>query len=472
MLLAILTVATCVDPSMYGAVPDDRKSDTEAIQKAIDAAVTGSGKVCLGKGVFHVERTRELGSLMITRGPLELYGTGSDTVIRMSGSGKRDDWRAFEIKGARKIYLHDFVIDGLDAFDGAEQTHLIEIAAGTSDVTINRMTFGPMRRPDQRIGEGIGGDCIRLLGKRGAEVVDVSITNSTFVDCDRSGIAFQRALKRILIAHTKISGTGDAAIDFEPTGKGDIQDVVMLDLTITHSPDAQGSIAVSIGGHGEDLAHRITLADSKIIGGGIKLLNVADVHILRNTIDYGAGKKIPTIGVMRRGTGVVISKNTITRPASAAAGPIIRAEHNHGHMPRNLTVENNILQQETAAPVIATTSVSGVVVRRNKIRYTGSDPRVSIVNVTAVIGDVDNVSVTDNEIEGDAGAVLSVRARDRLIKTVELRANKAPRTPTTVHCQGKAAGYAAIRTDDGPAARSACKGVQIAPIRTPSTRTP
>lgn len=470
MLIAILTTAiSCIDPSRYGAVPDDGKPDTAAIQQAIDAAASSGGNVCLGKGVFHVERRngrkKEWGSLTITKGPLEMYGVGAETVIRMTGPGRKDDWRAIEIKGVRGVYLHDFAIDGLDAYDTEEQTHLIIVAPGSADITINRMALGPMRKSGERVGAGIGGDCIRLLGEIGAEVEDVVITNSTFTNCDRSGISLQRGLRRILIAHNTIQGTGDQEIDFEPTGKGDIQDVMMLDLTLKHYADAQGSEVIAIGGNGKYLARRVTLADSRIEGGGIRIIDVADLQILRNKVDFGAGNKTPVISVMRRGGNIRIAKNTIIRPATAGPGPILAATHLAGQVPRGIALEDNTIQQETASPVVRMTSVGGVVVQRNKIAYTGADATMPIVHVSAVLNDVESVAVTDNEITGDADAVLMVGNRDHRIRFVEVRGNKALRTPSSIRCNGKAEGFENISSDESGARQAVCKGVMLQPVR-------
>ncbi|HEU0030836.1 MAG TPA: right-handed parallel beta-helix repeat-containing protein [Kofleriaceae bacterium] len=466
MLLALLTAAaSCIDPSTYGAVANDGKPDTDAIQKAIDAAAAKGGKVCLGKGVFHVEKVREFASLLISKGPVEIYGTGPETVLRMTGSGGHDDWRAIRILRTGGVYLHDFKIDGLDAYDTEEQTHLIEIAPESSDITIANMALGPMRKPGQPIGKGIGGDCIRILGKLGGEVEDVTIVNTKFVDCDRSGISLQRSLRRIVIANDTFERTGDQGIDFEPTGKGSIEDVVISRVTVKHDPTAQGSDAITIGGHGPYPARRITVVDSKIEGGGIRMIDAEDVVLLRNTIDYGARNKAPTINIMRRVANVRIAKNTITRPAGAEAGPVLAATHLAKHVPHGIAFEDNVVRQETPAIVVNMTSVGGVSVRRNKITYTGADRGMPIVNVVAVFADVEDVAVTDNEVTGDAGAIVSVKNAQHVIRRVEVGGNQAPKTPTSVECKGKPDGFDDIQSDGPATQRAACRGVKLVPMR-------
>jgi hypothetical protein len=463
MLALLIAGVTCIDPASFGAAPDDGKDDAPAIQQAIDAAGRSGAAVCLGKGVFHlerVERQKLYGSLVVTRA-LEMYGQGPNTVLRMSGSGNRRDWRAIEIRGARGVQLHDFTIDGLEAHDTVEQTHLIDIAWGSHDITMNRMTLGPMRKPGEIVGKGIGGDCVRLLGKPGNEVTDVTISNSTLTDCDRSGVALQRGLRRIHLSNLTITGTGDQSIDFEPTGRSDIQDIVMVRLDIKHHPNAQGSDAIAIGGHTKLVTRRVTLADSKIDGGGVRIIDATGVQLLRNTINFGARKKMPVISILRRGSDISIRKNTLIRPATAQPGPIVAGTHLGKDAARGVVVEDNDIQQETPAPVVRMTSINGVVVQRNRIVYSGGDTKMAIVNISAVLGDVDDIRVSDNVIAGEAGAVIVVGNRDHVIRTVEVTHNHAPLTAVSVRCAGKAIAFSNISTDADGSRRSQCKDVRL-----------
>lgn len=469
MLLPILTAAVaCVDPATYGAIPDDGQPDTAALQRAIDVAVDAGGKLCLPKGTFQVERTRELGSLMITRGPLEISGSGPQTVIRMTGDGARADWRAFEIRGARGVYFHDFTIDGLEAFNTREQTHLIEVAPGSADITIDHMTLGPMRRPDQAVGQGIGGDCIRLLGKPGAEVSDVLITNTRLFACDRSGVSLQRSLRRIVIAHSTIADTGDQEIDFEPTGKGTIEDVALLDLAIHRNPAAQGGWAIAIGGHGPYPARRVTLADCRIDGGGIRILDAVGVQILRNTIANGA-RKTPSIIVLRKAADIRIAHNRITRADPGAAAPVLAGSHLHGYAPRGVVFEHNDVHQAGAASVVNLHSVSGVVVRDNRVAYTApaGSRHAPVVNVTAVLGDVAGVTVADNHVTGDTGAVLAINHGRHRLSFVDVRGNIAPLAARELECRGTPAAFAHVRVAGGARGCGAAR-----PPVVPATRRP
>lgn len=468
MLIALLTAGACVDPATFGAKPDDGKSDTVAIQQAIDQAASRNEAVCLGKGVFLLEKSstrRQWGSLVI-HDAVEMYGVGPTTILRMSGSGGKNDWRAISIANVEGVALHDFTIDGLEAYDTEEQTHLLEIAPGSSNIDIRRMVFGPMRKPTDPVGGGIGGDCIRLLGKVGAEVTDVSITNSKFVACDRSGISLQRAVRRLLIARVSIVDTGDQAVDFEPTGKGDIQDIVMLELDVKHHPNAQGSDVIAIGGNRDDRARGVILADSKIDGGGIRMIDVENVQLLRNTIDFGARKKMPVISIMRRADDVVVANNSLRRPSGAQPGAIIAATHLDKRIPRGVRFEHNKVVQETPAPIVNMNSVGSVVVRRNDIDYRGGDPSIPIVTLTATAGDVDNLTFVDNTIVGGVRALVSLGARDHHIAKIDVRGNRAAATKFSIVCAEGNGGYSKISGDDSSIRQAKCNRIVISPQRT------
>lgn len=460
MLLALLT--PCIDPVTYGAVASDSKPDTAAIQKAIDEAVSKHAEVCLGEGVWELEpparqgKHGPIGSLLIS-GPVTIRGKGGKTVLRMVGDGDKRDWRGIHIKDAHDVSLVDFAIDGLGAYNTEEQTHLVEIGPDSHDITVSGMTFGPMRKPDEPIGKGIGGDGIRVLGNPGHEVEDVVIADSTFVDCDRSGIGLQRSVRRIAILRDKITGAGDQSIDFEPTGRGAIEDVAIIGVTIDKPAASQGAWAMTLVGN-KDLAHRITVADSTIDGGAIMLMNVEDVDIRHNKITQGAQSKDATISWIRHGSNVTVRNNTITRPSTAQAGPLVRASHNNGAIPHGLVVTDNVLRQETHAAVVGSESVGGVVVRNNTIDYTGTDP-IDAVVVSAVAGDLADVEVSGNTVSGNVKAVLDVASREHNVASIRVHANKGPKA--SVHCRGKAESFGAVVLDDKAAATVECKGVTV-----------
>jgi len=424
MLLALL--ASCISPAALGAVPDDHKDDTPAFQRAIDQAIAEHAEVCIPPGVWNLARPPgRVGSLELTGGPIAIRGAGPGTVLRMTGPGNHRTWAVLYAHDAHDVVIRDLTIDGLDAVETREQTHLIQLSPGTHDVVIAGVTLGPMRRPGQAIGDGIGGDCLRLLGEVGREVADVTVADTRFVDCDRSGIGLQRALRDVALVGVTITGTGDTPIDFEPTGQGAITDVAIVDVAIHQPPAAQSAWAITLTGIGDDLASRLLVERATLDGGGIAMLNVADVEIADSAITaHPATGGRAMISVMRRGTDVRLLRNTITRPAAAGPGLVIRTSHNNGFFPHGLTVLDNTLTQATGQPVIVTNSAGGLVVRHNVIDYTG-DPGVPMVQAIAELGDVAGLAIEDNDVRGASGALIATSARGaHQVSEVSQRGNR------------------------------------------------
>lgn len=437
-LFAAAAVA-CISPLAFGAVAGDGLGDEQAIAAAILEARQRNAAVCLPAGVFELARPVQLASLVID-GPVTLRGEGASTILRMTGDGRQGDWRGIELRaGARGVIFEDLAIDSLGTFNTEEQTHLVQLSPGVSRVTFRRVQFGPMRHPGQSEGEGSGGDCLRLVGEAHAMVEDVVVARSLFVDCDRSGVSLQRGLRRVVIARSMIRGTGDSPIDFEPTAPGPIEDVVMTGLSIQRGPQAQGSWGIAIGGYGNDVATRITVADNVLEGGGVGMLNVGHVLVAQNEIRHGTGAG-PTLSVRRRAEQVLVQDNLIVRPSGAPAAALIDAQHNNGFAPTSLQLVENQLQQETSAPVISSQSVARLEVRGNLIEYRGPDVRQFVITTHATAADAERVVMTGNTIRGAARGALRLDARSRAVRGVKMRGNLSGSVSASVACEAQAEG--------------------------------
>jgi len=469
--MVLVFLVACISPTQFGAVADDDRSDTVAFQRAVDEAITKTTNVCVGPGVWHLTRTKgQLGSLMITAGPLEIRGQGRRTVLRMTGDGNQGHWGMIQLRGAQRVVLCDLTIDGLAAYNTEEQTHLVEIGPDSKDIVLFNVTLGPMRKPSEPVGAGIGGDCIRLLGNPGHEVERVVISHSTFVDCDRSAIGLQRSLRKIVIASIKVRGTGDTPIDFEPTGAGAIEDVVMIGLDIERAPKGQGAWSVTIGGIGVDLARRVVLTKSRLGAGGVGMINVADVEITDNVMTHHAGVE-GVISIMRRGSRIRVANNTIVRPASTPAGPLVRATHNNGYSPDRLLVEHNTLRQETSAPIIYSASARSMIVRDNSMEYSGSDPRMGIVVAEARTVDVDELRILDNKIRG-GHSILIAGARNHHFGEVEVQRNTTDQNLNPIKCDGTAAAFRAVTIDSDLKPKNGCEKMRLTRARARPTPNP
>jgi hypothetical protein len=331
------------------------------------------------------------------------------------------------------VTIRDLTIDGLGAYDTEEQTHLLEVATGARATTIDHVHFGPMRRPDQKIGDGIGGDCVRLIGEDGKDVDGVKLVDSVFADCDRSGIALQRHVRRVVIRGDTITGTGDTPIDFEPTGAGpggSITDVTIDHTTIERPKDAQGEWAISLTG--TDL-----VVDKVVIkNGGINMGNVLRVAITNNDIS-GLGARL---SLFRRAEDVTISGNHIAASAEATTLAIIRASHNHGFVPRGITITHNVLRQPKPAPVIELLSATHVSITNNELHYDAADPTWAFVDVEAIADDVDAIRIADNELDGD-GLGLRLGPGRHAFHDVAFTNNKLVGAKRAIRCEGTPAGF-------------------------------
>lgn len=474
MLPLVAAAIACISPLSYGAVPDDGKPDEAALAKALAEAHAKRAAVCLPAGVFELGRTADRASLVIDRGPVTLRGVGAATVLRMTGDGRKGDWRGLELRaGARDVVIEELTIDSLGTFNTEEQTHLIQLSPGVRKVALRKVHLGPMRRPEQALGEGSGGDCVRLLGESDRMIEDVVIRDAAFVDCDRSGVSLQRGLRRISITRSSFRGTGDAAVDFEPTAPGPIERVTLSELDIEQAVGSQASWAMTIGGHGDSVATQITVTDCKLRGGGIGLLNVGQVLISGNEITHGASAAA-TIMLRRRAGAVRVERNVIVRPHGSPVGALIEAQHNNGLAPTSLVITRNHLRQETAAPLVSTTSLAELEVSKNLLEYLGQDARQYVIDTHAVAADAGKIRVLDNTIRGaTAAAALRLDARKRAVSGVELRGNVAESLAESVACEMQQGGrIAQVATSDNVlgTTRSRCNLAAEAPA--PATNPP
>lgn len=433
VLAVIATKLACVDPAVFGGMPDDGVSDTQAIQQAIDKAIATRADVCLGPGVWNLERGAAIPSLSIT-GELTLRGDGPRTILRMTGSGRHGDWRAIQVRGpAHDVVIRDLVIDGLAAHDTEEQTHLVEVALGARYVTITNVRLGPMRRPDQKIGDGIGGDCLRLIGNPGSNVSFVKVIESSFIDCDRSGIAVQRHVDHLEVRGVTIAGTGDTPIDFEPTGTepgGAIEKVSIVDSTLDRPVTAQGDWAITLSGSD------VLVASSVLRNGGINAGNVAKL-VLDDLLITGRSARI---SLFRRGDGIDIANSVIAPSRDSKAEPVIRASHNHDFVPHDIRILRNTIYQPAAAPVIQLLSAHHVKIFDNELHYDAKDTRPAFVAAEAILGDVDDLTIKRNTMLGTALG-LRLGPGKHAFGSVTFSSNKLPSSRRTLECDGDKTGF-------------------------------
>ncbi len=121
-----------VTHARFGAVPDDGKEDTLAIQAAIDAAAAaGGGVVSLPKGRYDIHQTKVSPYLQIRSDGIVLRGQGSGqsgTILFMGAPGDEGPVRRLGTVSAQIEARHHTALAVLGAEDGNE------LAAYTKDV--------------------------------------------------------------------------------------------------------------------------------------------------------------------------------------------------------------------------------------------------------------------------------------------------------------------------------------------------
>ncbi|PIE63156.1 MAG: virulence factor [Desulfobacter postgatei] len=125
----------------FGAVPDDGKEDTLAIQAAIDAAAAvGGGVVFLPKGRYDIHQTETSPYLQICSDGIVLRGQGSDktgTTLFMGAPGKAGLIRRLGTVSARIDARHHAALAVLGAGEGHElAAYTKEVVRGQTDIQV------------------------------------------------------------------------------------------------------------------------------------------------------------------------------------------------------------------------------------------------------------------------------------------------------------------------------------------------
>lgn len=391
------TVA-CVAPESFGAVADDGLDDRVPLQQAMVAAADRGLPLCLPRGTLNVSRRPgAIASLVMPSRPLTLRGMGaaSRLVALPQFEDIRHDWWILQVSGAGHV-LSDFAIDASNRGITGEQTHLIQILGPARDLRLEglRLTI-PMQAGND------GGDCIRLLGDPGRVVEDVVLRRIVGVECERSFIALQRQVRRVLIEEVASVAVGGQAIDMEPTGPGAIDDVVIRRSRLLRGRIAKGGYTVSLAGSRSRPSTNLALEDN-VIEAGVQVYRVHHASIIRNEITGGfAGRGL--LKLQQDTQYVSIVGNHLRRSRGEGAG--IELNLHHGTWPQHVTIRDNVIEMAGPGyPVHAEPAVS-LVVEGNDITC-HPDARAAIY-LRGVGAAVASVEVRGNLISG--GCHLGVR---------------------------------------------------------------
>jgi len=388
----------CISPIAFGARVDDGVDDREAIQAAIDEAGRRRAEVCLPAGELQVSRRfGKIASLEITGTGVTLRGEGAGSRLSMldqPGDEDHRDWWVIKVSG-RDHVLRDFAMDGSARGVTDEQTHLIQIVGPARHVRLEQLA---LTLPTQTISRG--GDCIRMLGERGAEVEDVSIIGVRGLKCARSFIAFQRFVSHVLLRDVLAVEVKNSAIDMEPTGGGAVHDVVIQRSEFRRS--VAGSYTISLAGNAKVPSERLVIEDSQIEG-SIQLFRVHDATIHYNRISSDIAQR-PLIKIQKDSKQIRIDSNLIER--SSSPGPGIELTSHHGLWPTDITIRNNEITMTAGGRAIYGEPVERIEIADNTIDCGHHDGALAAIALRGVLVPIRGVRVRNNLIRGTCSAAV------------------------------------------------------------------
>ena len=445
--LASVSEANCYDPVAYGAIPNDHISDRAAIQAAMDdASAHAPATVCIGEGRWTVDRApigsyNRFAAISTHAHDLTLTGAGPATVLELVGDQGAGAVSVISIDpSATNVRVERLTIDTTGAFNTDEQTHAIATSGTCSGALCQPITSFGLDHVvfiHPKVSGERKGDCVRLLGNSPASpVIDVSIANSTFIGCARSGIEVQRNVHGLRVEGNYFAHKGDQDIDSEPTGGAtDINDTTVIANNVFADDlvNSQGDYSVTIGGIGGPMSN-VVVANNAFLGRGLALYRDSDTAITGNTFVAtmrGTGGVISSQNVA---ANVVVSGNTLRR--KGVAGPLIRFTPHSGGLPGDINISNNQLINEVIGWGIYLETASDVTIANNGLKFLTSDAGAgySAIYERATAGPVDNLMIANNRISGPLSYALVISAAPYSIGDVELIGNQAKGTTVGLYC--------------------------------------
>jgi hypothetical protein len=369
-------------------VDDDR----DAIQAAIDDA-----KVHEKAGIFFPSGTYRVSNPGAPkRWSLDLAGVkeftvvgeGPGSVVKLADTAAQTaDWHVFILRdGSRRVTFSDLTVDGNRSglTQPAEQSHGIEVEAGTEDLVIERCVL-----------RDCFGDGVRLVGAAAANIRRVRIVNCLFQTNKRSGLAIQRALEQVLVADCIFDSTvTDQDIDFEPSGADAPTDLIVSGCIVNH---VNATPAVTFSGiHGADPLIRAKFVNNIVIGGSVFSTDVAQLTVQGNVIvvpEAPPGNRVP-LEVQRGGEALLITGNLLVTDNPGTEAALSLSEVNHRQVTRALVANNLCFSRANRG--IQLLSSDDVAVEGNMIVATG--PAKMGLVVRSESSDVDQVSLRNNDI--------------------------------------------------------------------------
>lgn len=411
LVIACSTTSAVVDPTVFGALPDDGVDDRPAIQAALTAACVTGGEVRLLPGTYDLTRAgpgarNQFAALAWSCPGVSLRGAGEYlTTLRMSGDiGNATTYVISLDPGVIGSRLSDFTIDTSATYNSSGQYHAIAIGSGIGDsptgppvldVTVERVAF----RHPQATGER--GDCIRVLGNTvGSETRNIRLIDLNFLSCGRSGVEIQRNANDITIRGCYFDADliGGTPIDGEATGGGWDRGLVIEGNTFRRRLPAGEPYAVTLTSQ-----KNWRVSNNFFDGRGLGLYRTTDGVVASNNFD---GEAQTGAGLINSGNitdRLVISNNTIRR--TGLAGHAIKIEPHSGQLPKYITIANNQIKNETDGTGVFVHSGGHLAIVGNTIACIGTVNSMGVF-LTPISAALTNTRIVGNGIENCAFASL------------------------------------------------------------------
>lgn len=383
-------------------LPDDSVDDTACLQEKLNALCSKGGTLHLATGIWNISRpkpvegSRDNASLWMDCSNVKIEGEGKATVLMMTGDGYASDWTALRIAASplgvpvSGVEASNFTIASDQAINLNEQTHLLMLGStvnkGRGTITDVQLNYLHLRHP---VISTVSGDCLRLVGEPDYYISWVDANHIVFEECDRSGVAVQRAVRHFTLDTPEFLKIGKAAIDLEPSSTGPIEDLTFNNIHGTES-------TVTIAGQSDAWTNRVSISDSTLHGRlGIaysRNVSLNNVHISEQA--KGGEGSLNIRGVQ----GLTIHGGSVRRLLGSAPGPAIKMSGASGNFTGDIVISGMLITNEIPGHVIDAESIEATRIVNSTI--TGADALSSGINVRATGRDIDGLIFQDNMIRG------------------------------------------------------------------------
>lgn len=402
-----------------------------------------------------------------------VMGEGPGTVIQMFGDAGGGAWYAIDVTGRTgMVDFFNLEFDGNnDALvDVEEQTHIVHVG-GSSDLFghVEHVRFkfcrfyrahgdaiqivgAPLGHPAARatsalVGEGgyrtnsgniyqaviggttgagggptgtgsaivDGGVTWRYIAATGAGLLggvdNISVEGCDFIDNFRSGIGIQRNIRFARMLNLKFQGTGDQAIDFEPTGGSNPENYSPQRFIIEHIQvdHAEDTICITLTGLNNASPNEYSSFSHNLVNGGaIDGLDIRGLRFGHNICINGLGNNQPTVDFRSNIDGLMVDHNLLIRPAGAPDGRCLFVAAQGADRPSEVQINFNRFEQHTVAGCWSAenaktlSAIGNLQIHRHT---SGTQSQSATINANAM--ESDNVDVSHNMVINEGGGVLT-----------------------------------------------------------------